>query len=111
MGVFAEDKRFGRRTFKIILASFRGSIHRAPDIGMTSPVSPLVLDRTTAVIRLDPVIYFLEIGTVSSLISHTPDDDGRMVIVTVNHTLVTHEVHIEEVLTRRQSFFTVTHSV
>ena len=71
---------------------FHAAIHTAIDIGIIILFGPFILYRTTFLHWLHPIICTLEINTVSGFIPQWPDDDDRMVLGTLIHTLGT--IHV-----------------
>ena len=111
MRILALDERLGRIRQKVFLTVVRRSIHRTEDIRIVVQFCTFILHRTGAVIRFYPIVHSLEILSVSGLVTHTPDDNGRMIEIPEYHTFVTDKMSLEIVLSMRQRGIAVTHSV
>ena len=64
----------------IFLTGFRRVVHRTEDVRSISlQLRPFVLDGAALVLRLDPVVGFIEVLAVPCLVAETPDDNTGMV--------------------------------
>ena len=64
----------------IFLTGFRRIVHRTEDVRSISlQLRPFVLDGAALVLRLDPVVGFIEVLAVPCLVAETPDDNTGMV--------------------------------
>ena len=111
MRVLALDKRSVRVGIEVFLAILRRDVHRTINIRIAVQQCSFILYRTGRVISLDPIIYPLEVDAVAGLVSHTPDNHGRMVVVTVNHAPVTFHVGSEVILATCKGFLLIAHAV
>src|SRR5882672_9708263 len=85
MLIFAHDKwaRFSFRRVGVQLA--RGWIHWANDIGVGLVSGRLVMDGPAGIALMNPLRGGLEIRSIARLVAERPDDDGRMVLIALNH--------------------------
>ena len=81
MGIFALDERTWRILLAVVLAIPILVVHGAEHIGLLCQAGTLVLYGTCAVKRLDGMIGILEVVAMSALVTHAPEDDGRMVLL------------------------------
>ena len=104
MCIFALDKGFVERFYlmgspvftrligAIFLTLTITIVHRAEDIGFTCFFSAFILHRAGCILGLNPIVACFEVGTITCFITKAPNDDGWMVEVTLNVTLITFEM-------------------
>ncbi len=98
MGIFTEDQRTGlfRQTNPFFNRPFRhgierlilidAGIHRADDIGGSGiGTAPFVLHRTAGIVAFDPAVERIMGTAVAGLVAERPENDARVVPVTLNH--------------------------
>ena len=69
MSILTLNERTRIVALRVLLAAAIVGIHRAVDVGLTPVASLLVLYGTRRVVLLNPLITFLEVGTVASFIA------------------------------------------
>ena len=111
VGILALDERARVVAPGIAFAILIAQIHRAIDVGKLIQPGTLVHHRTRRVFLLRPTIASLEIGAESGFVSHRPDDDGRMVEVTLHVALVALQMGLQVIVAPRQRLFPVAHAV
>ena len=79
VGILALDEGTGIVALGILVAITIVVVHGAEDVGLAVLACLLVLHGARRVDRFDPVIDVLEVGTITSLVAHAPDDDAGMV--------------------------------
>ena len=80
MVVLALDERHRTvRVLRILFTSTYRIVHRAEDIGTLASVSLLILNRTTLVLTLDPLVSLQEVIAHHGLVTHAPCYDRRMI--------------------------------
>ena len=80
--IFAKEERFFALFLILLLHRLDGRIHTGIHIG--DPVLTFVVDRT----RIELACFFIygvEVLAVSGLITHRPENDGRVVLVALDH--------------------------
>ena len=78
VGIFALNERTGVIAFRILLAVTVVVIHRTENVGL-APITSLFILHRTIIYRLDPLVALLEVRTVASFVTHTPDDNTWMI--------------------------------
>ena len=112
MGIFALDKRLGLGwVFTVFDGTLRRHVHRTMDIRLTLIASTLILNRTSCILSLDPVVGRFKVGTIASLVTHRPEDDGRMVVVALHIALVALQMSQFIIIANGQGLLAIAHSV
>ena len=87
--IFAKEERFFAFFLVLLLHRLDGRIHTGIHIG--DPVLTFVVDRTWIELACF-FIYGVEVFAVTGFVTHRPEDDGRVVLVTLDHA--NHTVYI-----------------
>ena len=111
MGILALDQRTGVIALRIALAILVTVVHRTEDIGLAILTSLLILHRTGAIVGLHPIVGFLEVWTIASLVTQRPHDDARMVLKRAHITFLTLDMCLSIILTLGQRTFAITHTM
>ena len=89
MRIFAKEERFVALLLVLLLHRLDGRIHSGIHVG--DPVFAFIMDRT----RIEFagfLVYGVEVFAVTGFVTHRPEDDGRVVLVTLDHA--NHTVYI-----------------
>ena len=97
--------------FRILLTPIVIGIHGAEDIRLTLDASTLILYRTGLIVSLYPIVSLLEVRTIASLVTQTPNDNAGVVLIGTHVTLLTLDVSLLKVRTNRQGLILVTHTM
>ena len=111
VGIFALDERPFIFAFEIVFAAFGRNVHGAENVGGTFQPGTLVLHGARLVPLLEIVVDAVEVYSVSRLVTHTPRDDGRMVLEHFHVVEVALQVSLVEFGTTCQRAFSITHTV
>ena len=111
MGILTLNQRTGVIAFRIALTVIIVGIHRTENIRLTPVASLLILHRTGAVVSLHPIVGFLEVRTIASLVTQRPYDDTRMILERAHITLLALDMRLRIILTLGQRAFSITHTV
>ena len=111
MGILALDQRTGVIALRIALAILVTVVHRTEDIGLAILTSLLILHRTGAIVGLHPIVGFLEVWTIASLVTQRPHNDARMVLERAHITFLTLDMCLRIILTFGQRTFAITHTM
>ena len=111
MSILTLDIRFYAITLAIFLTLLVVDVHRTMNIGLTIISTTLILHRTSLIIGFHPVIGFLEVDAIATLITQTPYDDGRMVDESLHITLVTLDMSLEVFRELGERFLIISHTM
>ncbi len=87
MGVLAEDEGHRRPLGRVLHHRLGARVHERVDVGARTAVGrgSFVVDRPRGVAVLDHLVRGCEVGAVTGLVAHGPDDDRGMVLVPLDH--------------------------
>ena len=105
--ILAHNERAGLRLAGITGEVVRRGVHNGHDVGVAVVKGALVLHGTGAVLALQPVVGGLVADTVARLVAQRPDNDARVVLVTLVHIADTRHRSLLEVSTLRQRLLSV----
>ena len=123
MSIFALDERLvelslvaslpilSRLVLAVVLAARIAVVHRAEDVGELAECSLLILARARRVFVLDPLVCLLKVLAHTCLIAERPDDNRRMVEVSLHIALVTFHVSKGKDRVLGKSLLAISHSV
>ena len=111
VGILALDQRTGVVALGVFLTVVVVGIHRTVDIGLSILTGLLKLTGAGLVVRLHPVVGFLEVRTVASLISQRPHDDARMVLIGDHVTLLALDMCLGKGLVLGKGLLTIAHTM
>ena len=87
------------------------AVHPAINIGVIILLGTFVLNGTILFYRFQPVIGTFEVNSVSGFVTQRPNDDGRMVLRTLVHTVCTIHVCCQPSAVLGKRSRTVAHTV
>ena len=111
MGILTLDEWTGIICLDIFLTIPVVHIHRTEDICLASMTSLLILHRTHLIECLDPVVCFLEVRSIASLITKTPDNDRGMITEGDDISLIALQMGLLIILTLGKCTLTITHAM
>ena len=103
--------------FQITFNTFRCLIHRTINISIPFTFlfiikqCSLILDRSCIIITLYPIITSIEIFSIPCLISHTPNNNRRVINISLNHSLISGKMCFSKLFRMSKTFLSISHTV
>ena len=88
VGILTLDVWLGTIALAVAFALFVTYVHRTVDISLAVISATLILHRAGLVVSLDPIVSLFKVDAITTLVTQTPYDDGRMIDERFDITLV-----------------------
>ena len=111
MSIFALDERTVGIALRVVFTLAVSIIHGAEDIGLLGKTSTLVLNGTSVVQCLDGMVGILEVVTMTTFVTHAPEDDRGVILLNLHVAYVALNDSLAEVGVLCQTSSVVTHTM